>query len=76
MRWRECGDVWLLRRGTHAAVCTLFTHPLGTEVRITLDGEILFTEAVRNGLALADLAPDCNNSLRRRGGTKKEAISD
>jgi hypothetical protein len=36
----------------------LFTDPLGTEVRITLDGEMLFTEAGRDGLALADLAPD------------------
>src|SRR5688500_17921825 len=60
--WDGCArlvsELWTLRKGSRVAVCTLSTHPIGGEIRVSVDGEMQRTEAKRDGLALVDLALD------------------
>jgi len=37
-RPRELGEVWTLRKDGRVASCHLFTHPIGGEVRVTVNG--------------------------------------
>ena len=53
---REAFEVWRLRKGSRLAVCTVWTHPIGGEARVTVDGEWLRGEARVYGLELVDLA--------------------
>jgi len=45
------GEVWTLRKGSRVAVCRLTTHPIGGDVRLEIDGEMLRTGAERVRLA-------------------------
>jgi hypothetical protein len=55
-RPREAGEVWTLRKGGRVAACHLWTHPMGGEARVEIDGEWQRGEAGRDGLALVELA--------------------
>jgi hypothetical protein len=46
---RDCGEIWRLTLRDCLAVCRLYSHPLGGEVRLDLDGEMSRTEAGRDG---------------------------
>jgi len=39
-------DVWRLRKGDRQALRTLSTHPIGGEIRVTVDGELLQRQCV------------------------------
>jgi hypothetical protein len=60
-------EVWRLSKGDHVAVCTLATHPLGAELRVSVDGELHRSEATRVGLSLADLAREWRASFQSKG---------
>lgn len=45
---REQALVWELRKDRRVARCALWSHPLGWEVRITVDGELLRSQAHRH----------------------------
>jgi hypothetical protein len=49
-------NVWRLTKGTHVAVCAFWTHPTGGEVRVEVDGELIRSEAHRDGAALFELS--------------------
>jgi hypothetical protein len=53
---RETGEVWTLRKAGRLATCHLWTHPMGGEARITVDGQWQRGEVGRDGLALVELA--------------------
>ena len=53
---KQASEVWTLRKGKRVASCHLWTHPIGAEARITVDGAWYRGEARRDGLALVDLA--------------------
>jgi hypothetical protein len=55
-RPREAAFVWLLTKGPKQARCSLWTHPIGAEVRVEAAGEFVRSEAGRDVLALVDLA--------------------
>jgi len=40
--------LWTLRKGQRTAVCAQALHPLGLELRLTVDGETLRTEVARS----------------------------
>ena len=44
-RPKEAGEVWRLRKGRRTAGCNLWTHPIGGEVRVTVDGEPVRSES-------------------------------
>jgi hypothetical protein len=60
-------DVWRLRKGDRQALCTLSTHPIGGEIRVTVDGELLRSEAGRNGTELMNLAFDWGDQFKEKG---------
>jgi hypothetical protein len=50
----EVGEFWRLRKGVHdRAHCTLWTHPAGAELRITVNGDLHWCEASPDGIELA-----------------------
>ena len=63
----EAGEVWRLRKGRRLAVCSLWTHPMGREARVTVDGEWHRGEARRDRLALVDLAVEWRRRFQEKG---------
>jgi hypothetical protein len=66
---REAAEVWRLRKGARVAACALWTHPLGAELRVSVDGETHRTEATRVGHSLLDLADEWKAQFQRKGWT-------
>lgn len=66
---REVSEVWRLRKGTRLAVCTLWTHPIGAEARVTVDGELHRSQAGRSGLVVVELALDWKERFQEKGWT-------
>jgi hypothetical protein len=64
---RECGEVWRLSKGAHVAVCSLFTHPKGGEVRLTIDGEWHRGSVAVDGRTLLDVALDWKQQFEAKG---------
>lgn len=64
---RDCGEIWRLRKGARVAVCRLFSHPIGAEVRLDVDGELLKSEARCDGLVLLDLALEWGEQAKGKG---------
>jgi hypothetical protein len=53
---REQALVWELRKDRHRARCAIWSHPLGWELRVTVDRELLRSQAYRDAdEALKDL---------------------
>jgi hypothetical protein len=63
---KEAALVWVLTRGTKRARCSLWTHPLGAELRVEAAGEFVRSQADRDVLALVELA--ANWKLQFRDG--------
>lgn len=66
-RPKEAGELWTLRKAGKVAACHLWTHPLGGEVRVTVDGELVRSEAPANGLELVDLGLQWKASFIGKG---------
>jgi hypothetical protein len=66
-RPRECGELWTLRKGKRVASCRLWTNPLGGEVRVEVDGEMIRTQADRDGLALVNLGLEWRQQFETKG---------
>lgn len=66
-RPREAGTMWTLRKGTRVAACQLWTHPIGGEVRITIDGDLLRSEARRDAATLIRLALEWQRQFEGKG---------
>ena len=64
---RHVTDVWRLTKGSRLAVCSLWTHPIGCEARVLVDGEMHRTEAGRNGLMVVELAIDWKARFQEKG---------
>ena len=61
------GEIWTLRKGGHVALCELWTHPLGREIRVTIDGEWQRGEAFRSMSELLDTATEWKKSFEAKG---------
>jgi len=64
------GEAWTLRKGPRVAVCHLWTHPIGGEARLEVDGELLRTEAGRAWAPLVELALTWRDQFMAKGWTK------
>jgi hypothetical protein len=69
-RPKRIDGVWRLTKGRHTATCDLFTHPLGGELRVEVDGDFQRSEAGRDGLALIDLAMEWKQQFVSKGWTE------
>jgi hypothetical protein len=59
--------VWTLRKDQRTATCELWTHPYGGEIRVEVSGELVRSEAGRDGLALIDLATSWRAGFLEKG---------
>ena len=57
-RPKRIDSLWTLCKGKHTAECSLWTHPIGGEIRLEAAGEFQRSEAGRDGLALIDKAKE------------------
>jgi hypothetical protein len=62
-------DVWRLHKGDRQALCTLSTHPIGGEIRVEVNGELLRSQAGRKGTELMDLAFEWKSQFVLKGWT-------
>jgi hypothetical protein len=65
-RPKPCGELWTLTKEGRRATCHLYTHPVGGEVRVSVDGEVLRSEAP-DGLALVDLGLEWRAQFEQEG---------
>ena len=63
----DVGELWRPTKGTHLAVCSLWTYPLGGEARLDVDGEMLRTQAGGYPMALVDVARDWKAQYQEKG---------
>ena len=61
--------MWRLRKGKRLAVCKVWTHPIGGEARVTVDGQWQRGKARRDSLALVDLALEWKRQFVEKGWT-------
>jgi hypothetical protein len=69
--WRghavKLGEMWRLTKANHVAVCTLFTHPIGWEIRCDVDGDMRQTQAGRGLVALLDESDKWKQAFLEKG---------
>jgi hypothetical protein len=66
-RPKEAGEVWTLRKDGRVASCNLWTHPIGGEVRVTVNGELVRGEANRDSLTLVDRGLEWKAQFQEKG---------
>lgn len=66
---REAALVWTLSKGWKTARCALWTHPLGAELRVDVNGELVRSEAGRDVLALIELSTAWRTQFQEKGWT-------
>jgi hypothetical protein len=59
--------VWTLGKGKRKAICELWTHPIGGEIRVEVAGEFVRSEAGLDGLTLIDLAVQWRQQFVEKG---------
>jgi hypothetical protein len=64
---KEAALVWVLTKGAKRARCTLWTHPIGAEVRVEAAGEFVRSQAGREVLALVELATTWKAQFQGKG---------
>jgi hypothetical protein len=64
---KEAGEVWRLRKGKKEAVCTLWSHPMGGQARVTVGKELWRYEALVDATALNELALEWKWQFEEKG---------
>ena len=71
--WRgeavSLGEIWKLSKGRRVAVCTLWNHPIGAELRCDVDDEMRQTKASRAVGELLDVAHEWRKAFEAKGWT-------
>ncbi len=66
-RAKDLGMVWTLRKGMQTATCILQGHPIGTEARVLLDGDVQRTEAFRETKEMIDATAAWRAAFEAKG---------
>jgi hypothetical protein len=53
---RNVAELWRLQKGTKVAVCSLWTHPEGAQLRLVIDGKLRESDASHQTWALPIVA--------------------
>jgi hypothetical protein len=53
---REVGELWRMQKDGHVAVCSVWTHPEGAELRLTVGGGVKQTDSTHHVFALSVVA--------------------
>jgi hypothetical protein len=77
MKWegtpRKPADCWHLSKGTRSAICVLFNHPFGWELRVTVDHELVRSEVFRESDPTITAAVEWRSAFERRVGVSAAA---
>jgi 4'-phosphopantetheinyl transferase EntD len=65
--------LWALVKGRRRAGCVLWSHPLGLELRVSVDGHEYLTQVHREREAALGHAEDLRAQLARRGWIDESA---
>ena len=67
--------VWRLTRDNTGAECRLWTHPVGAQIRVDVDGAFVRSAAGGDTLSLLELAAAWRTQFHERGWLYEEAIA-
>ena len=70
--WRgtpvKLGILWTLTKGKREAVCVLWNHPVGAEMRLDVDGDLMQSKASRATFGeLLDAAAEWRRAFEEKG---------
>jgi hypothetical protein len=68
--------LWTLHKDGRRALCTLWNHPAGAELRVDIDGRAPTTRAGRDFELLLNLSDELNAELVVRGGWSQPSMTD
>jgi hypothetical protein len=63
----EVGRAWTLQKDTRAAVCVIWTHPLGWDVRVSLNDELISSYVCRTEDATLDEVAEWRSAWEAKG---------
>lgn len=66
-RPKYLGEIWILRKSTHLAVCTLHGHPFGSEARVTIDEELHRSEVFKAPAPMVDATFEWRRAFEAKG---------
>lgn len=64
---REYNLIWTMTKGGKTARCAMWTHPIGAELRVSVGGELVNSEARRDILALVDMSVEWQKQFHDKG---------
>lgn len=70
-RAKDLGEVWVLTKNGRTALCSLQGHPIGIEARVTLDGDVIATQAFRDQKAMIDRTAAWRAAYEAKGWENK-----
>ena len=73
-RPKQAGELWSLQKDGRCAACHLWTHPVGGEIRVSVDGDLIRSEARQDGLALVDLGLEWKAQFPAEGMALRNAV--
>ena len=63
----KLGEHWRLTKGRREAICVLWNHPVGAEMRLDVDGEMMQRKASRDYGELLDAADAWRKAFKEKG---------
>ena len=72
---RSFAELWRMHKGDDVAVCAVWTHPDGAELRLTVNGEIQQTDATHHVFALSTVALAWKERWHWMKGWRAEGLS-
>lgn len=68
---KALGELWTLRKRTHEVSCVLVGHPVGSELRLLIDGRFERSQAFREGAKAVVQAAEWRELFEAKGWTLK-----
>ena len=65
--YEKLGELWTMTKGRRAATALVVTHPLGVELRLVVDDELLQSQAHRDDDQLLDQSNNWKTAMQAKG---------
>lgn len=64
---KHLGDLWSLRKKGRTALCILVGHPLGSEARVVVDGDLVRSEHFKDTKRMLDTTASWRSAFESKG---------
>lgn len=64
---KHLGDLWSLRKKGRTALCILVGHPLGSEARVIVDGDLVRSEHFKDTKQMLDTTEEWRKAFEQKG---------